>query len=318
MPRMPMFASLHVRISVTTVMAALFVHTAVPASESPKHPPLRLVAGSYPVHIMLLNIAGSASGVTITNVASPDTGCLHNYSVTASDMATLSRADVLVLHGAEFEASIQAAARNNSKIAVIDASQGTDLIRASAHSHAHREENEATVNPHVWVSPIRNAAMVMRISTRLAALNPPNASNYLSSAVNYTAQLDRVACDLREVVSAAATRDIVTQHMAFDYLARDFGLTVAGVVQTDPDVEPSPSDVVTLIKTMRSLRIRTVFSEPQSASKSVALIARETGAEVVTLDPAAGGPLHPDAYIRTMQRNIATLRKTLGNAQRDK
>ena len=107
---------------------------------------------------------------------------------------------------------------------------------------------------------------------------------------------------------------IITQHGVFDYLARDMGLDVVAVIQADDTQAPSASDMMKLIKAIRSQHVGAIFTEPQYPDKVAATLSRETGIATAKLDPVATGPaIAPlDYYEKTMRANLHTLESTLG------
>ena len=62
-----------------------------------------VVTSFYPMYIAALNIIGDADAVLLENLSEPQTGCLHDYQLTAADMKLLSTADVFVVNGGGIE-----------------------------------------------------------------------------------------------------------------------------------------------------------------------------------------------------------------------
>ena len=80
---------------------------------------LRVVASFYPIYIATLNVVGQAPGVSVTSMAPPMAGCLHDYQLSTDDMVTLSSADVFVINGAGMEAFLDNAARYATRMTTI-------------------------------------------------------------------------------------------------------------------------------------------------------------------------------------------------------
>ena len=64
---------------------------------------------------------------------------------------------------------------------------------------------------------------------------------------------------------------------------------------------------------LRERRVKALFAEPQYPRTSADAIAAETGARVYVLDPVVSGAPDADAYIKTMDRNLAVLKEALGS-----
>jgi zinc transport system substrate-binding protein len=102
---------------------------------------------------------------------------------------------------------------------------------------------------------------------------------------------------------------IVTFHEAFPYFAREFGFSIAGVIEREPGSEPGARELADTITFIRKNPKALLFAEPQYPAKIADVIARETGSRVRMLDPAVTGPSDRDAYIRIMEKNLKVLRE---------
>ena len=259
-----------------------------------------ILTSFYPMHVMALNIAGGVPGVTVRNLTQPTAGCLHDYQLSPQELAALADADVLVVNGAGMEAFLAKAVSQYPKLKMVAASQGLDLIR-----------DNTGVNPHLWVSPAGAMEQVRKIAEGLTVADPAHAAQYRANADAYFARLEALRKKMHAELDALPNRRIVTMHEAFPYFAREFKLEIAGVIEREPGSEPSAGELAGTIDAVRKSGIKAVFAEPQYPAKAVEAIARETGATVYTLDPAVTGPAEPDAYLKTMERNLEVLRRAL-------
>lgn len=258
----------------------------------------------YPIYIMSLNIAKDVPGVRVINIAAPQTGCLHDYQLSAAEMKKIEECSVFIVNGAGMESYLDKVIEEHSDLRLIEASQGLDLIKEPA-------GNETEYNPHVWVSVIGAKDEVKNIASQLAQIDSRHAERYLSNALEYENQLEQLRQEMVLGLSEIKNRDIVTCHEAFDYFARDFGLEVQAVVQNDPGAEPSPREVAEVIDIVNTKQIKAIFAEPQYQTKAVRAIAEETKAKIFTLDPAVSGPMERDAYLNIMRENLQVLREAL-------
>ena len=64
---------------------------------------LTIVTSFYPMYISTLNIVKDIPDVEVINMTAPQTGCLHDYSLSTKDLKTLSSADIFVINGAGME-----------------------------------------------------------------------------------------------------------------------------------------------------------------------------------------------------------------------
>lgn len=281
-------------------LSLLWLSTVAWAADTTTPTPLRVVASFHPIAIATLNVVGHAPGVTVVSMAREQTGCLHDYQMTTRDMVTLTSADVFVINGAGMETFLDKATRQAPRMKVIDASRGIDLL-----------SEDGKPNPHVWVSVSRHIQQVATIAAGLAAADPARAALYRENAAAYTNRLGDLHRRMQAGLADLRSRDMVTFHEAFPYLADEFNLHIVTVIARDPGSEPNGRELVETIQTIRRTGVKALFAEPQYSAKVAATIARETGATVYMLDPVVTGPLAPDAYIQAMEKNLATLQQAL-------
>ena len=119
---------------------------------------------------------------------------------------------------------------------------------------------------------------------------------------------------MHEELDNLPNRDIITFHEAFPYFAEEFNLNIAGVIEIEPDSEPSAKEIENIINTVKEKNIKALFTEPQYSSKVAETIAVETGATVYELDPIVTGDSTPNAYddyINKMKKNLDVLKEAL-------
>lgn len=255
----------------------------------------------YPIYIEALNITKDIPGVKLVNIAPPITGCLHDYQLRPEDLKKMSEADILIINGAGMESFTDKVVSQLPELKIIDASSGIPLIKGEGDEY----------NPHVWVSITNAILQVKNIGEQLALLDPAHAAQYKANTEAYTAKLEDLRLRMHQVIDGSGSRDIITFHEAFPYFAREFNLNIAAVIEREPGSEPSAAELARTIEIIKDTGTKVIFAEPQYPVKSAETIARETGVKIYILDPAATGELEPDAYIKTMEKNINTLREAL-------
>lgn len=270
---------------------------------------LTIVTSFYPMYISTLNIVKDIPDVEVINMTASQTGCLHDYSLSTKDLKTLSSADIFVINGAGMESFLDDVIDEYSDLKIIEASNGISLIEDTDH-----DEHEHDVNPHVWVSISKNIEEVSNIAKELSAFDPNHASEYEANADAYIAKLENLRTEMHAALDNVNNKDIITFHEAFPYFAEEFNLNIAGVIEVEPDSEPSAKEVENIISIINEKNIKALFTEPQYSSKIADTIAKETGASIYTLDPIVTGDANEDAYddyIVKMQENLNTLKEAL-------
>lgn len=261
---------------------------------------LRVVTSFYPLYVAALNVTEGVEGVEVTNLASPHVGCLHDYQLTPADMRRLVEADVLLVNGAGMESFLDKVVRESPELKIVQVSEGIPLLEG---------------NPHVWVGFEGAGCQVENIASALAKASPENAEAFRKNAAAYRAKMAALETRARQALAPCAGMPIVTFHEAFPYFARDFGLTVAGVIEREPGTEPGARELADMVILVRSKDVKALFTEPQFSDASAKVIARETGTRVYQLDPVVTGPSDPaqarDQWLVAMEKNVSVLVEAL-------
>ncbi|MCQ2457841.1 MAG: zinc ABC transporter substrate-binding protein [Clostridia bacterium] len=300
-------------ISLLMVFAVLCVCTAAAAETA--------VTSFYPIWLLTLNLTKGIDGITVENLASPDTGCLHDYQLQTGDMKALAKADVFLVNGAGMESYLENVFEAFPELTVITAADGiplvenvTGLVIGNAET-ADEDADEAEVNAHIWLDAGNAAVMAANLAKGLADAFPQYAEQISANLEEYTLRLEQLDNELREGLKDLQSRDIITFHEAFPYFARAYGLNVAAVVNREPGETLTPTQLKQLIVTVRELGVPPLFAEPQYEDLSARTLAAETGAVIYSLDPVVTGPetdVPYDYYETVMRENMRVLREALG------
>jgi len=264
---------------------------------------IKIVTSFYPIYIETLNVTKGIDGVVVENMTKPQTGCLHDYQMTPADMKKLENADVFIANGAGMESFLQDVIDNQKNLKVVEAAKGIELL-ADEHGE----------NPHVWVSVSNCMTQVQTIADELSKLDPEHADAYQKNAKEYIAKLEDLKQDMHNQIDNLPHKDIVTFHEAFPYFAKEFNLNIVGVIEREPDSEPSAKEIENIISTIKEHNIKALFTEPQYSSRVAQTIANETGASVYELDPIVTGDSNSNAYddyINKMKENLNVLKEAL-------
>lgn len=289
----------------TAFIGLFFLFSVSATAETQK---IKIVTSFYPMYVAVLNVAKNAPGVSVTNMTSKTTGCLHDYQLSPDDMKVLSNADIFVVNGAGMESFLDKVVKDRPKLKIVNASKGIDLIK----------DKNNTENPHVWVSISLHEKQIDNIAAGLSKYDPGNAKTYRKNADAYVARLKEFRVRMSDFIKTVRNRDIITFHEAFPYFAKEFGLNIVAVVEREPGSEPDARELARTIDIIRKEKVRVLFAEPQYSAKSAKIIARETKAKLYTLDPIVSGPPEADAYIRIMEKNLEVLKEALGGDETGK
>jgi len=271
-----------------------------------------VVTSFFPIYCWTASVAGEHAAVEnlLPTRAEP-----HEYAFTPGDARKLGRADLIVVNGLGLEAWLSKSLRSSpsSRDRILNVSAGLDAqLIVGEHDHGHGGHDETRhANPHVWLDPQLAAQGVSNILAGLQRIDPAHGAVYASNAMTYVARLHKLDDDIRQSLASVTNRAIVTWHDAFPYLARRYGLEIAGVVEEVPDVNPTPKYLSRLSRMMRERGIRIIFVAPGGKTRLARQIAADLRVELVELDTLETGPLTPSAYEERMRASAAALQKHL-------
>lgn len=277
-----------------------------------------VVTSFYPIYLFAANLLDGAEGVTLTSLAEPGAGCLHDYQLQTGDMKELAKADAFLINGAGMEGYLEGVFEAFPALTVVDASTGVTLLEdcSDGHDHDHDDHgHDHAYNAHIWLDASNAVIMVNNLAEGLIAALPAQADVIAANRDAYIARLTALDAEIESALAAVPSKDIITFHEAFPYFANAYGLNVAAVVNRDPDDALSPRALAELCKLVQSLGVPPLFTEPQYEDKAAQTIARETGAAIHTLDPIVTGPENDvplTNYEDVMRQNLTVLLDALG------
>ena len=315
-------------------IAAVFVLTLVATASGTPDRPIRAVATFSILGDMVSRIGGEH--VAVTTLVGPN-GDAHVYRPTPSAARAVSEAHILVVNGLDFEGwldrlmeasdfgGVRVVATAGIEPIAVEDDGGDDHGHdgdhregksAEEHGDGHDDHGHGAFDPHAWQSLRHAVVYVDNITTALATADPHNASTFYRNRAAYVAEIKALDADIRGMFAdlPAGSRTIVTSHDAFQYFARDYGLTFIAPQGLSTASEASARDVARLIQLIRDQGIRAVFAENVADPRLLKRIADETGATVGgTLYPGAlSGPDGPaPTYLDMMRHNARTLTQAL-------
>ena len=266
---------------------------------------LKIVTSFYPMYLDAINITRGVQGVEVVNLTPSQTGCLHDYQLTPEDMKTLETADIFIVNGLGMESFLDKVIEAHPNLKIINASDTPEIVPIM---------DGDVPNPHVWLNVKYSIQQVKNISAKLCELDPEHADKYRMHTLEYIDELTTLRDEMEMSLETLPNKNIVTFHEAFPYLAAEFRLNVAAVIEREPGTEPTPQELAETIEKINSLSVKVIFTEPQYSSKAAETIARETGAQIFELDPIVTGEAKPENlfdYPNRMLTNLVTLVKAL-------
>ena len=290
-----------VMLVVITVVSGLLTNIYVSESSSKQEEQtLTVVTSFYPMYIAALNVIGDTDGVHLQNLSEPQTGCLHDFQLTPEDMKLLSKADVFIINGGGIESFMKDVAKSYPDLTIIEASEGIDLL-----------EDEGEENAHAWMSVATYEEQVNHIAEGLIVADEKNASDYQKHADAYTVKLDALKERQQKVAEKIKEQSVILFHEAYDYVADDYGLNVAYVLDLDEERQVSAGEVADVLAAVRDDQVKYILAEELYGKSMGDTVEKETDAKVIYLDALNRGDYDADSYIKGMSANIDLIEQYL-------
>ncbi len=291
-----------------------------------------VVVSIKPLHSLVSAIMQGVGApvLLVKGAASP-----HTYSMRPSDASAVQDADVIFWSGPELEAFLEkplaSLAGAASSVELMHA-PGVTLIPpredgnfeahmhgdhegSDEHAHEHDEHDDdhaKEVDPHFWLDPENARAAAKTIAATLSATDPENASLYSKNAAELDKTLTQLTSTLSEETAPLAGKPYLVFHDAYQYFESRFGISAAGSVTVNPQVQPGAARVEEISEKLKKLEVVCIFSEPQFEPKLIQALATNTNVRSGELDPiGASIEAGPKMYETLLKSLVSSMKACL-------
>ena len=329
---------LAVILFVGSVLTMAYVRTEQKKEEA-KDGDLLVVTSFYPMYVAAENVIGDVEGVTLENLSEPQTGCLHDYQLTAADMKLLSKADVFIVNGGGIESFLSDVAESYPNLKIVQACDGIDLLESAegseeSHSHGsdsdtdtdseehlhenedadhedhdHSEHSHGDENAHAWMNLADYQMQVQNICNGLSEADSAHAEQYAENAQIYQGKVQELQQEAAELASQIASQPVVIFHEAYEYIAQEYGLQLAGEMNLDEERQVSAGEVADILHAIEDNHVSVVLAEELYGTDMGEMVAKQSGVKVVYLDTLTRGDYSADSYLEGMRNNIKQLKE---------
>lgn len=254
----------------------------------------QIVGDAYPVNVMLPPGASPA-----------------DYEPTAKQVQELNESFVYFYVGhLGFEKSwMKKFSSAAKKVDYVSCSNQIDLLRGDVEEvhtdeHGHSHSHYGT-DPHIWSSPENVKTISRTICEVLSERFPEKATEFESNLHTFVSRIDQLDNSIRSVLTDSTSHAFMIYHPALGYFARDYHLEQYSIEFEGKT--PSPAHMKKMIDLAREENIKSIFVQTQFETAKAETIAKEIGAEVVTIDPLA------ENWLAEMYSLTKKMDKALGN-----
>ena len=336
---------LAVILFVGNMLTVVYVRTEQ-SREQLKEGNLLVVTSFYPMYVAAENVIGDVEGVTLENLSEPQTGCLHDYQLTAADMKLLSKADVFIVNGGGIESFLSDVAESYPNLKIIQACDGIELLQAAEGTedvdsdeaeseehlhetetadtkaesdvhdeeadhadHDHSEHSHGDENAHAWMNLADYQIQVQNICEGLSEADSAHAEQYAKHAQTYQGKVRELQQAAAELSSQIAAQPVVVFHEAYEYIVQEYGLTLAGEMNLDEERQVSAGEVADILHAIEENHVSVVLAEKLYGTDMGEMVAKQSGVKVIYLDTLTRGDYSADSYLEGMKNNIEQLKE---------
>ncbi len=285
---------------------------------APKGDKIKITATLFSEYDFARAVAGDRAEVSLLIPPSSD---MHTYEPTIGNIAGIENSDLFLYIGGESDTWVERilGAVSGDNLTVLKMSDYVCLadehtVGESAHDHSHDDEE---YDEHIWTSPDNAEKMIAAIKDALCEIDPESIDYYTENAENYITKIRAQADAVKRVIDAAEHKKIVVaDRNPYKYFTDYYGLScIAAFSGCAEDTDADLATVASLIETVKSENLKSVFVTELSNTSLANTVAENTGAKVLTLhsyhnisvDDFENGV----TYVDLMQRNSAILAEGL-------
>ena len=269
---------------------------------------LKIVTSFYPIYAMVKEVSGDLNDVRMIQSSSG----IHSFEPSANDIAAIYDADVFIYHSHTLESWAGSLDPNlkKSKVKVLEASEGMTLDRVPGLEGVEAGDgvDEKTLyDPHTWLDPVKVAEEAQIIADKLSDIDVEHKDTYQKNSKEFIKKATELNVKYKDKFEKVSQKTFVTQHTAFSYLAKRFGLNQLGIAGISPEQEPSPRQLTEIQEFVKTYKVKTIFTESNASSKVAETLVKSAGVSLKTLNPLEADPGNDKTYLENLEENMLVL-----------
>lgn len=279
---------------------------------------LTISTSFYPMYYFTKEIVKDKATVTMVTPSNTEP---HDYEPSAKVMANISDSSLFIYNSEAMETwvpNLKKTLADNSNVTFVKASKGIQLTEESPNNDVHKnqhEDKEHSLDPHVWLNPVLAKKEVQTITSAIIKKDPDNKETYEKNSAVIQKKLDQLNQQFIQATKNAKHKTFVTQHAAFGYLARQYGLKQKSIAGIDPEQEPTPKELAHIESFVKKEKIHYIYTEETASSKVAKTVKEATDTTLLPLNTLESvsekEQKEGQNYFTIMENNLNNLKKTL-------
>lgn len=238
---------------------------------------VRVVATTTQIGALTRAVAGGDIELTVLLQAGADA---HDYEPSPQAVKKVRQAAVVLKNGIGLDDWLNKTlegAGGSTKVVVV--TTGVKVLKAESGDEAGHDD------PHVWHDPENAKIMVDNIVTALSAADQAHAAAFQANGAAYKAKLAEADAEVRSLIESIppANRKMVTNHDAFGYFMKRYGLAYVGAIfpVSSKEGDTSAKELADLSDLIERENVKAVFAEQELDAKIARELANDTGVKIV-------------------------------------
>lgn len=306
---------MYVIFSVIAILAVLLFAINYNKNKNEIDKTKKVVTTFYPVYIATLNITDSIRDIDVTNLTSNVTTCLHDYSLSTSQMAQVADSNLLIMNGAGMEPFIDNITKSYPKLNIVDTSKNTNILENNEQQEAHEklteEQHEHEQNSHIYLDISNYKIQVENIYRSIINIDVSNSKSYKENKDAYIKKLNLLQNKYNELKNKISGIKVVIYNQAIQYIANSLELDVVVNLEIDHESGISSAGVIKAINNIKQEDIKYILVPKDYDKKVVNNIIKGLDVKIVKLNLLTYGENNKDAYINMMQENLQNIQASI-------
>lgn len=293
-------------IRVMVVLALLLGALAGPRAAADALAKVKLVVSTNDLGSIAASVGGDNVEIAGICKAGADP---HHVEVLPSYMVRAARAQLYLKVGLGLDqwADQVVDGSHNANLAVVDCSKGVNVLeKPTGKVDASMGDVHPDGNPHYWLDPANGAVVARNIAEALSRIDPAHAADYAARAEAFGKEAAALRTRGAALAAGMASRNILTYHRSWSYLADAFGLSVVGTVEPVPGIPPTGKHLNELVQIVKAQKVGSLLQEPYFSTEAGQFLQRETGLRPLTLSGACDDLL-AGSYLRHIEAVLTAL-----------
>jgi len=210
------------------------------------------------------------------------------YEPKPKQLSALSKASAYFLAGVPFERKwIPVFEKTNPDMHLVPLTENIKLRKFSDNElHDHQlEDQHGGIDPHFWLNPLLVKIAAKSILDTLVKIDPVHKDLFQRNYLFFVAELESLDHEIKRNISRTKMKKFAVFHPSWGYFAEAYGLTQIAI-----QVQNRQSGAKQLNRTINEIResgIKAIFVQAQFSVSDASMIARQTGAHLILVDPLA-------------------------------